>query len=119
MSDDGAGVAELANAGHSQRPGRKPVWVRLPPPAPWHLTRRTGRAHTALALRVLCVADHRHARRGREFSRGPIERPSAPICPGLPVSQRRVAEEPASQLLASLQSDPLVFGSSLASAEFP
>jgi hypothetical protein len=57
------------------------------------LTRRTGRAHTALALRVLCVADHRHARRGREFSRGPFERPSAPICPGLPVRQRRVAEE--------------------------
>ncbi len=48
-------MAELADAGHSQRPGRKPVWVRLPPSAPWHLTRRTGRAHTVLALRVLCV----------------------------------------------------------------
>ena len=130
------------------------------PPAPWHLTRRTGRAHTALALRVLCVADHRHARRGREFSRGPFVRPSAPICPGLPVRQRRVAEELALQggrgrgrvvgdfvvvpvlkdglghygrpegrvswprslqvsFLLRCSLIPIVFGSSLASAEFP
>ena len=30
----GAGVAKLVNAGTSHVPGRKPLWVRIPPPAP-------------------------------------------------------------------------------------
>ena len=34
MRDIHAGVAELAYAGHSKCPGRKALWVRVPPPAP-------------------------------------------------------------------------------------
>src|SRR5688572_2524120 len=43
-----AGVAELAYAGHSKCPGRKALWVRVPPPAP--VRRHAMHAATRLLL---------------------------------------------------------------------
>src|SRR6266536_6241889 len=56
MSEDGAGVAELADAVRSQRTGREPVGVRVSPPAPWLLDSAVGRAHTRSTLRTCCAA---------------------------------------------------------------
>jgi len=47
---------EPVDAARPQRAGRKPVRVRISPPAPWPLSKVCGRAYTGYALRVCCVA---------------------------------------------------------------
>jgi hypothetical protein len=95
----GAGVAKLANAGISHIPGRKPLPVRIRPPAPPHTpaTKRScavGRwclAWSARArfLRVL----PRNGGRGSDSPASVFSRATPPVEPGAgPRAQRRERE---------------------------
>lgn len=61
-----AGVTELVDVTRSQRVGRKRVWVRIPPPAPWPLLSDVGRAYTRGTVVSESRGSDRHAK-GRGF----------------------------------------------------
>src|SRR5438552_19179220 len=62
----GAGVAEMADAGASQASGRKPVRVRIPPPARPYLACPSGLVGINWkCLRGVRVADCRYANESR------------------------------------------------------
>ena len=57
-------MAELLDAARRQRAGRKPVRVRIPPPAPWPLTLGTAEPILVIVLPTCGVAPPRLKGRG-------------------------------------------------------